>query len=190
MKDRTAPPKRIFEPECKHELLQGWLLHSHKGRDRHDAAARRLNRNRTTLGLGAIFFSTLAGLTSTSLSAMPGEWSTWLNLGVAFCGFAAALLAGMQTFLRYEERIEKHHIAGVKYKSTIRQLELTLMGEKHDACIKEDSSIKMESLEAFRKDLDGLESESPVVSGKIYERIEARYRRNVELVTKASELYK
>jgi hypothetical protein len=157
MKPRTAPPKRIFEPAGKHELLEGWLLHSHKGRDRHDEAARQLNRNRTALGIGAIIFSTLAGLSSASLGALSDVWSDRLSLVIAICGFTAALLAGVQTFLRYEERIEKHHLAGVKYKSTIRELELILTNEKKDACTQEDASNKMPSLDVLKTELDNLE---------------------------------
>ena len=34
-------PKKLFEPANREELLRGWLLHAHKGRGRHDFAARR-----------------------------------------------------------------------------------------------------------------------------------------------------
>src|SRR5688572_4435877 len=42
--------KRIFVPTGPREVLFGWQLHLHKGRQRHDWAARRLEKRRGWIG--------------------------------------------------------------------------------------------------------------------------------------------
>jgi hypothetical protein len=59
----SPPPKRLFHPRTHEELLKGWMLHAHKGRDRHDEAARRLDRYHWTLGALSALFSAIVGTT-------------------------------------------------------------------------------------------------------------------------------
>ena len=174
--------KKIFKPEQVGELLQGWLLHAHKGRDRHDEASRRLNRNRTALGIGTIVFSALAGLSSVVVEPLPSSWRPWVSLSISICGFTAALLASIQTFLRYEERIEQHHLAGARYKNTIRALEQVMIAPHSE------SLVTHQWLDDFRRSLDKLDSESPVVPRKVYDRIEGRFIK-AQPVTHAFDLY-
>src|SRR5688572_28165261 len=54
-------PKRIYEPLESRELLRGWLLHAHKERDRHNAAARRYARSHISLGVLTVGISAAAG---------------------------------------------------------------------------------------------------------------------------------
>lgn len=63
----------IFEPDDPNELLRGWLLHAHKGRDRHDLAARRCDRQRYLLGIPATIASAVVGTsTFAALQQSPG----------------------------------------------------------------------------------------------------------------------
>jgi len=65
---------QIFEPDNPNELLRGWLLHAHKGRDRHDLAARRCDRQRYLLGIPATIFSAIVGTsTFAALQETPGS---------------------------------------------------------------------------------------------------------------------
>lgn len=54
-----AAPKRLFDPGSQYELLLGWLIHAHKGRDRHDLAARHYERGRYALGIPTLVVSTI-----------------------------------------------------------------------------------------------------------------------------------
>ena len=94
----SSQTKKIFEPESAEELLRGWLLHSHKGRQRHDRAARRLDTARFWLGAAATAFAVAV---STSVFAdlgksLPGSWKPILFV----ISILSAILSGLGTFLK------------------------------------------------------------------------------------------
>jgi hypothetical protein len=89
------PTTSLFEPDDPNELLRGWLLHAHKGRDRHDLAARRCDQRRYLIGVPATIVLAIV----------------------------AAILTSLQTFLDLGARAERHRLAGVRYKAVIRHLE-------------------------------------------------------------------
>lgn len=49
--------KRVFTPLGTEQLLIGWLIHSHKARDRHDEAARRYAKGQFVLGIPSLIAS-------------------------------------------------------------------------------------------------------------------------------------
>jgi Protein of unknown function (DUF4231) len=175
-------PKLLLEPSNTVELLRGWLLHAHKGRDRHDLAARRYEGRRSIFGVPTIALSTIVGTAVfTSLDKQAATWA-WVHVLVGLCSVAAAVLSSLQTFFEYPERAERHRKAGVSYKAIIRELEEALAP---------DSSMMRDTawLDKVRERLDALEEGAPVVPPGIYDEVEAQYK-NVTLVPKASDLYK
>src|SRR6516164_4496347 len=111
----------IFEPDNPNELLRGWLLHAHKGRDRHDAAARRCGFQRYLLGIPATITSAIVGTsTFAALQRSPG---LPIQVTIGALAIIAAILASLQAFLDLGARAERHRIAGVKYKEVIRHME-------------------------------------------------------------------
>ena len=160
---------QIFEPDNPNELLRGWLLHAHKGRDRHDLAARRCDRQRYLLGIPATVFSAIVGTsTFAALQETPGSAARGIIGGLAII---AAILASLQSFLDLGARAERHRIAGVKYKAVIRRLEQLGIGSVSGMGL--DAPVLTE----VRQSLDGLEEEMPVVPPSIYDLIEGKYRR-------------
>jgi hypothetical protein len=163
------PATQIFEPDNPNELLRGWLLHAHKGRDRHDLAARRCDHQRYLLGIPATIISAIVGTsTFAALQQSPGRPGIAISIGAL--AIVAAILASVQSFLDLGARAERHRIAGVKYKAVIRRLEQlgigTLSGQGLDAPV----------LTEIRQGLDALEEEMPVVPPSVYDAVEARYR--------------
>jgi hypothetical protein len=163
----------IFEPDEPNELLRGWLLHAHKGRDRHDLAARHFDQRRYLLGGTAAFISGIVG--TSTFTALQSSTARAIQVVVGVLAIAAAVLTSVQAVLDFGARAERHRIAGVRYKHVIRELEQlgigAVVGLKLDAPI----------LTEIRQRLDALEEEMPVVPPRIYERIEQRYR-NVAFV--------
>ena len=164
-----APLKHatIFEPDEPNELLRGWLLHAHKGRDRHDLAARHYDQRRYLLGGTAAFISGIVG--TSTFAALQSSTARAIQVVVGVLAIAAAVLTSVQAVLDFGARAERHRIAGVRYKTVIRALEqlgIGAVGLKLDAPILTD----------IRQRLDALEEEMPVVPPRIYERIEQRYR--------------
>ncbi|MDQ4028478.1 MAG: SLATT domain-containing protein [Actinomycetota bacterium] len=115
-------PKKVFEPDDSEELLRGWLLHAHKGRDRHDEAARRLDRYRYAIGVPATLFAAAAGTSAVAAWQRDAPHEA-LSLLAGAVGFIAAVLASLQTYLNYGARAEQHRVAGTRYKALIREME-------------------------------------------------------------------
>jgi hypothetical protein len=180
---------KIFEPDNEEELLRGWLLHAHKGRDRHDETTRHFESRRYWLGVPAAILSAIVGASVfASLSELfeQSNLSDGVVLFVGFLSILAAALAGLQTTLNYAERAESHRVTGVKYKKIVRELEYMLTGSGEHLMVGDDSTEQL--LLDIRNRLDLLEEEAPVVPNKIYTRVEHRYSATV-FVPKANQLY-
>jgi hypothetical protein len=160
------PAKVLFEPDDPDELLRGWLLHAHKGRDRHDLAARRCDQRRYWLGIPATMASAIVG--TSTFTALQASAEETVKLGVGALALLAAILVALQTFLDLGARAERHRVTGVRYKVMIRQLEQ--LGIK--VLQPQVDSAKLTEL---RQRLDALEEETPVVPMATYEAVEAMY---------------
>jgi hypothetical protein len=173
--------KKLLEPENRVELLRGWLLHAHKGRDRHDTAARRFEGRRILFGVPAIVLTAVVG---TSVFASIGsDPAVWTRVCVGILSMGAAVLSALQTFLDYQVRSERHRVAAVKYKAIIRELEEVLSAPRQDL------AVEPAWLADLQKRLDTLEEEMPVVAPGIYDDVERTYA-NPVFVKTALALYR
>ena len=178
LESAKVQPKKLFEPSNREELLRGWLLHAHKGRDRHDLAARRNDTYRYWLGVPAVILSAIVG---TSVFASLGtQVDASLKIVVGLVSIISAVLASLQTFYNFASGAESHRVAGVKYKIIIRELEQVLTQPL------EQLPDKPHYLNDLRKRLDDLELEAPVVPEAIYHHVEERYASMVFAETVAS----
>jgi len=180
----TAGPKsqRIFRPENAEELLRGWLLHAHKGRRRHDKAARRYDQTKFWLGGGATAVSAVVG--TSVFAALQQTASQTMKFVVVIVSMLAAVLTSLSAFLNLSERAEKHRAAGVHYKMVVRELERLL------SCADPVVSGNGDDIRLVLKRLDELEESAPVVPVPIYEQVEREWNSGqVEFAEKADELY-
>lgn len=181
---------RLLEPGNTEELLRGWLVHAHKARDRHDAAARRFESRRTWFGTLAIAASALAtSSVIASIASQPaqgaaqtGPTSIVLAVLAALITIIGGVLAALQTFLDYAGRSARHYAAAVKYKAIIRELEQILTGP-----LSGTKAGSPEMVSDLRERLDALEESSPVVAGVEWDGTDRRYR-DIHFVGKATEL--
>ena len=171
--------KRLFAPETTHELLNGWLIHAHKGRDRHDSAARRYTSYRYWLGVPTLIISTIVG--TSVFSALTSQVSP--PLWVAILSVSAAVLTALQTFLDFATRADRHRATAVKYKAVIREIEQHIIicddGKEPDPVL----------ISGIRTKLDNLEEEAPVILPIFYDEVEAKYE-NVTFVKEALGLFR
>ena len=170
--------KRLFSPDSIEQLLAGWLIHSHKSRDRHDLASRTYAKGQYALGIPALIVSTVVGTSVFSALASEEAPALWVGL----LSIAAAVLAAVQTFMDFGGRSDKHRVAAVKYKAVIRNLEYL------EVRLANKESVSDDEVSAIRSHLDNLEEAAPVVMPKIYDRIEQRYQ-DVKYVRVALDLY-
>lgn len=161
-----AEEKRVFSPIGTDQLLTGWLVHCHKARDRHDEAARRYAKGQFALGIPSLIVSTVVGTSvfaALSSKEVPPLW-------VGVLSILAAVLAALQTFMDFGSRSDKHRVAAVKYKSSIRLIEESLVQDKQGVALTKDD------IEAIRTILDGQEETAPVVMPAIYDSVEKKYQ--------------
>lgn len=175
-----SKPQKLFDPESLPELLLGWLVHAHKGRDRHDLAARVYERGRYVLGIPTLLASTIVGTSVFSTLSSPGAPPTPLWVGLF--SVLAAILAALQTFLDLPTRSERHRATGVKYKAAIREL------EQMRAALAPGTAPPVDEIRTARALLDGLEDQAPVIMPRIFATIERRYSK-VVFVRQALGLY-
>jgi hypothetical protein len=161
------PSATVFEPDDSNELLRGWLLHAHKGRDRQDLAARRCDQRRYLLGIPATIIAAIVG--TATFAALQKTPDPRVQLVVGVLAIVAAILTSLQSFLDLGARAERHRMAGVRYKAVIRQLEQQGIGTLAKAL---DAPL----LNELRQRLDALEEEMPVIPPHVYDQIEVKYR--------------
>jgi len=159
--------KRLLEPANREELLRGWLLHAHKGRDRHALAARGYERMRYALGVPAVALPAVVG--TSIFASIGGSADTSVVLFVGLISIIAAVLTALQTFLDYPGRAARHHVAAAKYKANIHELEQMLVGPLDPKIVTD------EWITDLRARLDTLEESSPVVGGADWDRVERMY---------------
>ena len=177
--------KTIFEPEDVPELLRGWLLHAHKGRERHDRAARKCNSHRLWVGVPAAVLSAIVGATVTLEKVdIAAPVKDAILIAIPIIAILAAILTSLTTFLGLPERTEKHRSAGVRYKIAIRELE-RILSAPLDKMSNTDPPVA-----GMKKQLDDLEESAPVVPERLYNWVEDGWKkRGVEFKGKANELY-
>jgi len=171
----------LFDPGSQPELLRGWLIHAHKGRDRHDAAARIYERLKYIVGIPALIVSTVVG--TSVFSALAAQSKSPVSLWVGLLSVAAAVLSALQTFLDFPARAERHRAAGVKYKAVIRSLEHSL------ANLADSTALTQDQVSRIEQRLDELEDSAPVIMPRIYSAVERRYA-DVKFVQEAIGLYR
>ncbi|AUI67830.1 SLATT domain-containing protein [Beggiatoa leptomitoformis] len=152
------------------ELLQQWRSRAQMAQYSHFATANYLRKLHYFLGIPSIIFSTIVG-TSVFASLNEDSTSTYLRLIVGVISVLAAGLSGMQTFLRFEERAERHHLGGTQYGAVAREIEQFLFFR---SCSSDEA---MKFLNKIRENMDRLAESSPEIPQDIWERNSARYLR-------------
>jgi conflict system pore-forming effector with SLATT domain len=170
---------KLLDPVNVAELLRGWLLHAHKGRDRHDTAARHFEGRRVWFGTPTIVLTAVVGTSVfASIGQQPGVGP---KVVVGLLSLAASVLSALQTFLDYQGRSGRHRTAAAKYKGIVHELEEVLATP--------DGEIRLSPawFADLRQRFEALEQDMPVVAPSIYDEVEHAYH-NVTFVETALDL--
>ncbi|SFG10043.1 hypothetical protein SAMN05518865_108120 [Duganella sp. CF458] len=155
------------------ELIQHWRFRNHRVQLAHYDSARFFAGLHLLLGVPASVLSTLVGtaifstLSKSHTASMPTEdGSIVVQIAVGFLSVLAAILTGLQTFLKNAEQAERHRIAGARFANLKHRIELV-------------ATLPPSSDEELRKELLSIESrwaklreESPTLPTFIWKRIE------------------
>jgi hypothetical protein len=148
-----AASARIYEPpQDTRSLVLNWMRRARDSQIRHYTLADKLTAYGRRLGLAVIGITTVTG-TSAFLSLIVTAVSPELRVAVGLTSMSAAVLASLQTFLRYSERAELHRRAGAQYGAVRRRLEAIHAGDPylHD----------MRDIDVVRDELDHIAQNAP-----------------------------
>lgn len=150
------------------ELIEQWKFRVHRVQLAHYESARRFERMHLWLGLPAIALSTIVGTAVFASLSKTADFS--IQIAVGLLSVAAAVLTGLQTFLKYSELSEKHRLAGARFASLKHRIELLeiLPPSTEDELRQTLVSIE-ESWAKFRE-------ESPTLPTRVWREIESKVK--------------
>lgn len=122
----------------------------------HYQAAARYSKFHYWLAIPAIVFSAVVG--TAVFATIQQQASAWVQICAGLLSVCAAVLSILQLSLGYQEKAEKHRIAGFKYNAVGRRLEEMLAG----------GDILMADLTATRIQIDSLAQESPHIPRAVH----------------------
>jgi hypothetical protein len=165
-KATTRRPKWTDEAEA---LLREWGDRAAAAKKCHYELVESYRSRHTRLGIPVVILSSLVG---TSLFATLGEpeVSQVLRLVAGLVSVVAAVLAGVQTFLRYSELAERHMIAADWYAACQRRVEQLL------ALPSEDRVDPAKALDEVRKELARIGQHSPEIGERRWREITREFR--------------
>ena len=141
------------------ELITLWHRRNQRVQLAHYESARKFQRLHLALGLPAIAVSTVVGTAVfASISEAPHPL---VQLLAGLLSVTAAVLSGLQTFLKYPELAEKHRLAAAKFANLTHRIELlATMEDAHDAEM-------LAELKAIEASWITLREESPTLPSKV-----------------------
>lgn len=150
--------------------LQEWHQGIRISHSAHFQAAEVYEKRNLLLGIPVVVLSAITG---TAVFTAGGDTVLLARVAVGLCSVAAAVLAGLQTFLRYSELALKHKAAAIKYGALRRELEEAL------ATYSAEAPFRADFMSDIRRRWDSLDDESPVVTKKIYDPVAREFRKKL-----------
>ena len=149
---RTGTTCSYDPPRDTPALVLAWIRRARESQIRHYTMADRLTGCGRRLGLGVIGITAATG-TSAFLSLVATAMSPDVRVVIGMTSLSAAVLASLQTFLRYSERAELHRRAGAQYGAVRRRLEAI---HAADPCMHD-----VRVIDAVRDELDHIAQTAP-----------------------------
>ena len=149
---RTGTADSYDPPRDTPALVMAWIRRARESQIRHYTMADRLTGCGRRLGLGVIGITAATG-TSAFLSLVATAMSPDVRVVIGMTSLSAAVLASLQTFLRYSERAELHRRAGAQYGAVRRRLEAI---HAADPCMHD-----VRVIDAVRDELDHIAQTAP-----------------------------
>ena len=151
------------------ELVAQWLKGLGILHRSHFAMASRCQNRHTILGISIIVLSATVG--SAVFGSLESSTTSAARIAVGMLSMLAAILASLQTFLKFSERAESHKAAAARYGVIRRELEQAL-------AVSGTGPVPSDVLNSIRNRWDVLDSESPTLPKSIREASLPASRRN------------
>jgi hypothetical protein len=156
-----------MKPEPK-DLFDDWLYRIRKAQLAHIKTAVYYDRVNLWLGVPVVILTTLVG--TSVFATLQKETVPLIRIAAGVASVLAAIMAGLQTFLRYSERAERHRISGGKYGALRREIEQRLAFPPSDA------DALSNYVDSLRERWDKLGEECPTTPNRIWDSAGAQIR--------------
>lgn len=124
-------------------------------------------RRNLVLGVPVVGLTTIVG-TSIFATLASTSQDIRVKILIALLSLTAAVLASLQTLLRYSEQSQKHKAVAVQYGILRREIEELLMVP--------NESLDPIVLKSIRSRWDAIEEVSPSIPQRIYDHVSSEYR--------------
>lgn len=151
-----------------YELLDVWFNDLYMiGHAHYEAATHFGNRN-YQLGIPVAVLSAAVG--TTVFASVGSNPATWVKILVGIVSFIAAIFASLHTHLKYQERSEKHRIAGARFIALVKEIEINTTLPIND---KEQLRLWCSD---FKARWDKLSEDAPIMPPKIFEKHRSKHK--------------
>ena len=137
----------------------------------HARAATLFEQRNIALGLPTVILTAISG--TTVFATIESTPETWVKVLTGVMSLAAAVLAALQTFLRFSELAERHKAAAQKYGMLRRELEEALALE---ATATQPAPLPADFTKSFRERWDTLDCQSPNLPQRLLDQSEAQVK--------------
>lgn len=110
-----------------HQTLKGWSSRARREADAHRRACRRLERLNYQIGIPTVVISSVVA--TAVFASLNESVSLQVRFAVGFISVTAAILSGVQTFVRPSVRAEQHRTAQIGLERIVRDIETLLVLE-------------------------------------------------------------
>ena len=141
-------------------LLDKWIKRARESQHSHHEAGKFFKKINYWFSIPVIIVST--GLGGVALFLLGTTVTKTIILWFGICGIFSALLTAIQTYYNFAEKGEKHSSVGARYGYVRREM------EQVKALPKAARGNAKTVMDSIRERLDGLGSEGPVVSRRIF----------------------
>lgn len=156
-----ATDPKIPWTEAVLSLLGDWQRRAAVSQDAHYVRATRLTKFNVWFGIPVVALTTFVG--TSVFATLQEDVSTDLRILVGSVSVLAAVLASLQTFLRFQERAEKHRAAAELWSAIRREIDEMLA--LHPDYLAERSDPKA-YLDELRSRMDQVSAQSPEIGDR------------------------
>jgi hypothetical protein len=159
-----------YEPaKTKPELLRRWLIRVRESQFAHYEAASILQKMNYAFGVPVVIISTIVGTSVfASLTNAENIDSSW-KISIGMVSVLAAVLSGLQTFLGFSDRSQRHRVVAARYGIIRRELE--------EVTAINDSDVSQERIAKLRDAIDTLALDAPNISRRLFLRTQKDQQR-------------
>jgi hypothetical protein len=160
----------VIWDESAKALLKDWRQRAAAASEAHYKLASSLRSKNLMLGVPVVIFSSIVGTSLFATLANPEAGiPPAFKITVGLISVAAAILAALQTFLRFGERAEKHVVAADWYAAVRRDIDQLLV-----LSAKERGTPKG-CFDRIRKDMSKVGQQSPEIGDRLWKIMAKKY---------------